>query len=117
SMADPITYAGLVVAAEAAGSRLSRDFGFESGSVAAILLPNGNDFIHAWASCLFAGLVDVSINYELKKSTLLYGLSTVGAKVVITDESGFVRLLEEDVRSYLPRLRLIVIAGECNKIA
>jgi carnitine-CoA ligase len=110
----PITYAGLASEAEAAGSRLSGDFEIEHGTVCAILLPNGPDFILAWGASLAAGLVDIPINYEFKKAMLLFGLKNVDARLLFTDGDGFDRLLDDDVCTYLQNLRLIVIAGDLS---
>jgi crotonobetaine/carnitine-CoA ligase len=110
-----LTYAGLAAAAEAASARLRDDHQLEAGDIAAIFLPNGSDFITAWFANLFAGLVDIPINYEFKKSTLLYGLSNASAKVIITDGSGFDRLIDPEVRSYLSSLKLLVLAGTFNR--
>jgi crotonobetaine/carnitine-CoA ligase len=105
----PVSFAALAANARAAGAQLSDDYGLEPGNVAAILLPNGTDFVSAWSACLFAGLVDIPINYEFKKATLLFALRTVEACVLITDESGLERILDEEVREYLDRLALVVL--------
>ena len=105
----PVSFASLAMNAQAAGAGLSEDFGLEPGNVAAILLPNGTDFVSAWSACLFAGVVDIPINYEFKKATLLFGLKTVEARILITDQSGLDRVLDEEVREYLDRLVLVVL--------
>lgn len=107
----PLTYEELAAVGSAVGSRLSKDHNIELGTVGAILLPNGRDFIAAWCGYLFSGIVDVAISYEFKKATLLNALNTVCPKLIVTDTDGFDRLMDEDVRQYLKRLELIVIAG------
>lgn len=113
----PFTYGELATVGAAVGSRLSADHHIEAGTIGAILLPNGRDFITAWSGYLFAGVVDIPINYEFRKTTLLNALNTVGARLVITDADGFDRLLDEEVAPYLERLLLIVIAGPFDEYA
>ena len=107
----PITFGGFATASEYAGSGLSRDHGIAAGTVAAVLLPNGVDYISAWGASLFAGLVDIPINYEFRKTLLRSALAMVGARLVFTDLDGFERLLDPEVREYLPQLGLLVLAG------
>lgn len=114
---NPVTYGELATVGSAAGSRLAADHKIALGTVGAILLPNGRDFITAWSGYLFAGIVDVPINYEFKKTTLLNALSTVDARLVITDADGFDRLMDVEVTPYLQRLLLIVIAGPFDEQA
>lgn len=109
-----VTYGSLFTEAEHAGSRLRAEFKLKPGTVTALLLPNGRDFVRCWATSLFAGLVDVAINYEFKKTTLLFGLSTVGAEVVFTDASGIDRLLDPDLHDYLPTLKAVVLVGSSD---
>ncbi len=114
-----LSYAGLVAAAEAAAARLRGDYRLDAGEVAAIFLPNGSDFILGWFACMFAALVDIPINYEFKKSTLLFGVRNAQARMVITDASGLERLLDEEVRNYISSLKLLVVAGglDCDTAA
>lgn len=113
----PLTYGELATLGSAVGSRLSTDHHIELGTVGAILLPNGRDFITAWCGYLFAGIIDIPINYEFKKTTLLNALNTVGARLIITDVDGFDRLMDEELSPYLQRLLLIVIAGPFDEQA
>ena len=115
--AAPFTYGDLATVGSAIGARLSADHRIELGTVGAILLPNGRDFIAAWCGCHFAGIVDIPISYEFKKTTLLNALNTVGAKLVITDADGFDRLTDEEVSPYLRQLLLIVMAGPFDEQA
>lgn len=113
----PFTYEEMATVGSAVGSRLSGDHGIELGTVGAILLPNGRDFIAAWCGYHFAGIVDIPISYEFKKATLLNALNTVGAKLIVTDADGFDRLMDGEVSPYLDRLELIVIAGPFDEQA
>ena len=65
--ARPITFGGFAMASEYAGTGLAREHGIAAGTVAAVLLPNGGDFVSAWGASLFAGLVDIPINYEYRR--------------------------------------------------
>lgn len=106
---ESMTYAALFTEAENAGTRLRTEHKLAMGDIIAILLPNGRDFIRAWYASLFAGLVDVTINFDFKKATLRYGLSTVSAKAIFTDESGLERLLDTEVCDYLVHHMVSVI--------
>jgi crotonobetaine/carnitine-CoA ligase len=107
-----MSYGRLFTEAENAGSRLRAEHRLDAGDVVAILLPNGRDFIRSWCASLFAGLVDVTINTDFKKATLFYGLSTVSAKAIFTDESGLERLLDPEVRAYFAqRMVSVVLSG------
>jgi len=109
-----LTYSELMAAAEAGSTRLRREFKIERGMTAAIFLPNRLSFVQSWFSSLFAGLVDIPLNYEFKKETLRFGLAATDARVVFTDASGAERLLDEDVRSCLSALRLIVLTDAAD---
>lgn len=43
---------------------------------------------------------------------LIFGLSTVSAQVLVTDGEGLEHLLDPEVAGYLPKLKLLVLAGE-----
>ncbi len=115
--ASAISYSGLVAASEQGSSRLRGEYGIEAGTVAAILLPNGDAFIHAWFACLFGGIVDVPINHEFRKTALLYGLATAEAQVIFTDGEGYAALVDPEVVQYLDRVRLIVLTGSADHSA
>ena len=104
-----ISYRSLVDASEQASTRLRRSYRIEAGAVAAIFLPNGPGFIHAWFACLFGGVVDIPINHEFRKAALLYGLATADARVIFTNCEGFAALLDPEVIGYLARVSLIVL--------
>ena len=89
-----ISYRALVASSEHGSSRLRGEHGIEAGMVAAILLPNGSAFIHAWFACLFGGIVDIPINHEFRKTALLFGLATAETRVVFTGKDGFAALVE-----------------------
>ncbi|MGE0797584.1 MAG: AMP-binding protein [Lautropia sp.] len=110
--ARPITYELFASNSENAGSCLARDYSIPPGTIGATLLPNGADFVTAWGAYLFAGMVDVPINYEYRKTLLRFALATVGARMVITDADGVERLLDPEVGDYLPELKLVVVAGQ-----
>jgi carnitine-CoA ligase len=112
---EEISYEGLVTAAEAASTRLRRDFGLKPGSSAAIYLGNCADYVRAWFACFFSGAVDVPINHDFKKSYLLFGMTTVDAQIVFTDLAGLQNLLDDEVRSYLPRLKALILAGKVDR--
>ena len=109
--ARPVTYGGFATVSEYAGSGLAREHGIAAGTVAAVLLPNGGDFVSAWGASLFAGLIDIPVNYEFRKTLLRTALATVGARLVFTDLDGFERLLDPEVREYLPQLGHLILAG------
>jgi crotonobetaine/carnitine-CoA ligase len=104
-----LTYAGLARMGEAGSARLRQEFGIEAGRMAAIFLPNGAGFVTSWAASSFAGLVDIPINHEYRKTQLHFALSTAGAEVIFTDPHGMERLLDEEVRGYLANVRVIVL--------
>src|ERR1044072_9480673 len=103
-----ISYQGLLATSEAASTRLLDTFKLEPGSTAAILLGNGPAFIEAWFACLFAGIVDVPVNHELRKSTLLFALETTAARTVFTDTAGLSLLLDPELATFTARIRLLV---------
>ncbi|MFT0546089.1 AMP-binding protein [Allopusillimonas ginsengisoli] len=107
-----LSYKGLVAHAKAGASRLRFDYGIESGAMAAIYLANSADYVKAWFSCLFAGIVDAPLNHDFRKSALMFGLTTVNAQAVFTDGAGAAHLLDEEVRDYLAHLKVIVLAGD-----
>lgn len=109
---EEISYASLVAHAESGSTRLRREHGLPPGITAAIYLGNSADYVKAWFTCLFAGLIDVPVNHEFKKTLLLFGLSTVQARVVFTDGEGVERLLDPEVCGYLEQIELLVLAGE-----
>lgn len=108
---DQISYETLLACAESGSARLRGTYRYEPGTTAAIYLGNNADYVKAWFSCLFAGLIDVPVNHEFKKSMLLFGLSTAETRLVFTDEAGIGNLLDPEVRTYLQQMRLIVLAG------
>jgi crotonobetaine/carnitine-CoA ligase len=105
-----ITYQNLLATSQAASTRLLESHGIESGSTAAILLGNGPAFIEAWFACLFAGIVDVPVNHELRKSTLRFALETTAARTVFTDTAGLSLLLDPELAPFTAQLRLLVLA-------
>lgn len=107
-----ISYEDLVAAAEAGSTRLVNAHGFGPGKMAALYLPNGLDFIVAWFTCLFAGCVDVPINHEYRKATLLFALQISDAELVFTDSEGLRRLVDPEVQHQLTRLKLVVLCGD-----
>ena len=116
-----ISYQALASAAEHASTRLRADHDIEAGSAAAIFLPNGETFIHAWFACLFGGIVDIPINHEFRKSSLLHGLATADARIVFTGSEGLRALHDPEVAGYLDRVKLIVLteafdAGELQRM-
>lgn len=107
-----VTYAELAAKAEAGSTRLRSEFGIQAGTTAAILLGNQPAFVEAWFVCLFAGIVDVPINHELRKSALLFALATAGVEIIVTDTAGFAELLDPEVASYLARVRLVILTDD-----
>jgi len=112
-----ISYQGLLATSEAASTRLLETFRVEPGSTAAILLGNGPAFIEAWFACLFAGIVDVPVNHELRKSTLLFALETTAARTVFMDMAGLSLLLDPELATFTARIRLLVLAESDKTIA
>ncbi|MCO5089580.1 AMP-binding protein [Bosea sp. (in: a-proteobacteria)] len=110
-----ITYAGLVAAAEAGSTRLRTAFAIPAGTTAAIFLGNQPAFVEAWFICLFAGIVDVPVNHELRRSALLFALATARVEVIVTDADGFAALLDPEVAGYLAQLRLIILTEPCAR--
>jgi crotonobetaine/carnitine-CoA ligase len=108
-------YARLAAHALAGSARLEREHGVQPGAVAALYLGNCGDYVKAWFSCLFAGVIDVPVNHEFRKALLLYALSSVGTEVVITDAEGAAHLLDPEVRGYLGQLRLLVLCGSFDR--
>ncbi|GAA4338362.1 ATP-dependent acyl-CoA ligase [Pigmentiphaga soli] len=106
-----LSYQDLVAHAEAGAARLRQEFGLQAGAAAALYLGNSADYVKAWFSCMFAGLVDVPINHEFRKTTLLFGLATVGAQAAFTDGEGVACLLDPEVRDYLRHIKVLVLAG------
>lgn len=106
---DPLTYGALFDLARRAAGRLLTDYGLLPGETVATHLPNGRAVVTATFCTLFAGLVDTPINAEYSKSLLLFGLSIVEAKAIYTDRNGLEALLDEEVRGYLPSLRVIIL--------
>ena len=109
--AGELTYGELLRAAETGSTGLREEFGVQVGEVAGVFMPNSVDFLTAWFSCLYAGVIDAAINYELKKGTLLTALSSMSVQAVFTDGDGFERLLDPEVSGYLARLKVIVLSG------
>ncbi len=107
-----LTYDGLAASALAGGGRLRHEYGLKPGDSAAIYLDNSAEYVKAWFAFLFAGLVDAPINHEFRKAMLLFSLSTVSAQVLVTDGEGLEHLLDSEVAGYLPKLKLLVLAGE-----
>ena len=107
-----ISYEDLVNAAEFGSTRLARELGFAPGTMAALFLPNGIDFIIGWFTCLYAGCVDVPINHEYRKATLLFALQVSDAEILFTDADGLGRLVDPELQHQLTRLRLIVLCGD-----
>lgn len=107
-------YAELAAAADAGSARL-REYGVEAGEMAALYLGNSLDYVRAWFSCLFAGIVDVPVNPEFRKATLAFALDTMNARAVFTDGEGIGRLVDEEVRGRLGELRVIVLAGRYDR--
>ena len=112
-----ISYQSLVATSESGSTRLLEEFKVEPGSTAAILLGNGPAFIEAWFACLFAGIVDVPVNHELRKSTLLFALETTAARIVFTDISGLSLLLDPELVTFMARVGLLVLAESEKTIA
>lgn len=113
--ATEISYRTLVTASEQASSRMRGAHRIEAGTVAAIYLPNGEAFIHAWFACLFGGIVDIPINHEFRKTALLYGLATAEARIVFTGIAGFTELVDPEVIDYLNRVSLIVLTDSFDR--
>ncbi len=111
-----LSYRQLVSHADAASARL-HERGIAAGSMAAIYLGNGIDFVKSCFACLFAGVVNVALNPDFRKTTLLFGLQTVGAAVLFTDEAGVDNLLDEELRPFMPQLKLVVLAGQADLAA
>ncbi|MGB6102948.1 MAG: AMP-binding protein [Pusillimonas sp.] len=109
---DQISYEALLECAEASSTRLCGAYRFERGMIGALYLGNSANYVKAWFSCLFAGLIDAPVNHEFKKSMLLFGLSTAQAQLIFTDEDGVDNLLDIEVRDYLKNVRLLVLAGK-----
>lgn len=107
-----LTYEQLAMAADAGSTRLRRECGVNVGEVGAIFLPNSIGFVQAWFVCLFAGVPDIPINFEFRKTALLFALSNTKVRVVFTDCAGVRALLDEEVAGYLPNLKLIVTADD-----
>ena len=106
-----ISYRSLADSSETASTRLHQIYGLAAGTFAAIFLPNGEDFIRSWFACLFGGIVDVPINHEFRKTSLLHCLATAQVQVIFTDAVGLAALCDPEVIAYLERVRLIVLAG------
>jgi len=104
-----IGYEKLMMLSMIASTRLRLDFGISTGTACALILPNGIDFIQCWFASLFAGLTDVPINHDLKKTSLLFGLQNAEAKVIFCEKEGLASLLNEQVHEYLKFVKLIVI--------
>lgn len=86
------------------------DLGVVAGEAVAVMLPNGLDFIRAWAGIGRLGAVIVPVNCELTGEFLLHPLLDCGAKVLVADAACLPRL--EAVRANLPRLERILVAGD-----
>lgn len=109
-----LTYAELAAAADAASARL-RDHGLAAGEMAALYLGNSLDYVRAWFGCLFAGIVDVPVNPEFRKATLLFALRSMEAKAIFTNGEGIERLADPEVRDQVSALKVIVLAGDYDR--
>lgn len=106
-----LTYEGLTRQAENGSRSLRHVYGLLPGETAVTYLGNCASNIKAGFAFLFAGLVDVAVNHEFKKSMLLFALETIAAKVLVTDGEGLEHLLDPEVAGRLPHLKLLLLTG------
>ena len=89
--------------------------GVQPGDAVAVLLPNGLDFVRAWAGLGRLGAVAVLLNIELTGAFLTHQLEACGARVLLTS-----RELLPAVEAAAARgsaLRTIVLAGSAEPAA
>lgn len=108
-----LTYASLAAAASSGGARLA-DYGLHPGNMAALYLGNSTSYVRAWFSCLFAGVVDVPINPEFRKTTLEFALRTMDARAIFTDGEGLEHITAPEVVERTSALSVIVLCGDVD---
>jgi crotonobetaine/carnitine-CoA ligase len=106
-----LTFAELAdQAARVAG--MLQGLGIAPGDRVAVLLPNGLDFIRAWAGIERLGATCVLLNTELMGSFLLHPLRNSEPRALIIDHSFLGRLAE--LGDDLPSFERIIVVGETS---
>ncbi len=106
---ETLTFAELNEQANRVAGLLQRK-GISAGDRVALLLPNGLDFIRAWAGIGRLGAVAVMINTELTQSFLIHPLRDARPSALIIHDS-FLESLEA-IRGSLPEIPILLVAGE-----
>lgn len=83
--------------------------GVEAGDRVAVMLPNGVDFLRAWAGIGRLGAISVLLNADLVGSFLTHPLRDSEATIVVTSPELAPRL--DEVRSELPALKHVLVTG------
>lgn len=83
--------------------------GVEAGQRIAILMPNGLDFLRAWAGVQRLGATAVLLNTELIGSFLAHPINDAAPGMIILDQAGLARVLALEVD--LPSVRTMLVPG------
>jgi crotonobetaine/carnitine-CoA ligase len=105
---ETLTYGAMHDQAEAvAGMLASRGAG--PGDHVALMLPNGTDFLRAWAGTGRLGAVAVLLNTELTGAFLAHPIRDSAPKILIIDPQFVPRF--EEIRDGLPPIEHVLVTG------
>ena len=90
-------------------AHLLATLGTGPGERAAVLLPNGPDFLTTWFGISRGGAVEVPLNVALKGDLLAYQLNQAECSTLVIDSSLLDRV--ETIADRLSSLRSVVVAG------
>jgi crotonobetaine/carnitine-CoA ligase len=87
-----------------------RALGHEPGDRVGIMLPNDPEYLLGWFGSLFAGTVDVAVNYQLTKGRLAHQLRIAEVTTLVCGAEGAHAVAE--VLDEVPSLRTIVAVDD-----
>ena len=84
--------------------------GLEKGDTAAVMLPNGPEYMFTWMGLAKAGVVEVPLNTGLRGDLLAYMLNQAEVRALVVAEQWMDRV--DAIRNDLDTVEHIIVVGE-----
>ena len=111
---DSLTYEAWHRAGNRAAAMMA-GLGLRKGDTAAVMLPNGSDYLTTWLGLARLGVVEVPINTAYKGDLFAYLLTQAECRVVVVHEQWRDRV--DEIRHLCPQLEHVIVVGPSGDLA
>jgi crotonobetaine/carnitine-CoA ligase len=108
-----LTYRDLDQAANRVANAIGpAGLGLDKGDTAAVMLPNGPEYMFTWMGLAKAGVVEVPLNTGLRGDLLAYMLNQAEVRALVVAEKWVERI--EAIRNDLDTVEHVIVVGNAN---